>query len=216
MATENKTPPTAAPGQKLRVRAKQFITVDGVAFQKDQEGEITPKQYAALAYAFTRLTALLLFLCAVFTVQAQTYRVTAVGTNLAVSGVGTNYSATAITNVLHTAATTTTMLGGTNAVTKYEEVALQLAATGMETGTTSNVVVTISRSLDGVTFETYPTWTWAVPLNSTTQVVALTNLDRTILGSYGYWKFKSISTTSLADVTNVWVRIATKPVRYGP
>ena len=208
----------AATPAKVKVRALQFVTVDGVPFQKGQEGEITARQYAALAWNFAKLAACvaLLLLLGLGTASAQTYKVTVITTNQAVAGGSTNYSAAALTNVLHTAATTTAMMGPTNTVTKWEEVALALGVTGMESGTTSNVVVKIVRGLDGTTWETTPQITWTFPLNGVTAVVAVTNLDRTVLGSYGYWKVGSMATTSLADVTNVWLRIGTKPVRMGP
>jgi hypothetical protein len=68
----------SAEPKKIRVRAKEFVMVDGRAWQKDQEGQVTEKEYAAFAVKFAKIAvAMLLAFAALFVggiASAQQYQ----------------------------------------------------------------------------------------------------------------------------------------------
>lgn len=79
------------------------------------------------------------------------------------------------------------------------------------TAQNGNLTFTFVRSADNVTWETQPTFTWVVPLNNLTPIVAWTNFPQAVIGSAGYIKCISIAnanTTALA--TNASLKLVDK------
>jgi hypothetical protein len=196
---------------KVKVRAKNFVTVDGQAFQKDQEGTITARQYGALACNFVKLACLALFgliLAAPSSASAQgQYTLTSI----------------AITNSLAPSYATAggaaqlTVTGGTNAITKFEECALQYRGVA-DAADSSTITILLVPSLDGTNFSTQSTETfvWTITMNGTTAVNATTNLPKSWMGSVGYWKIGYITNAhATANVTGSKLLMAVKPNRFG-
>jgi hypothetical protein len=203
-AKDKETKKTEATEAKVKVRARNFITVDGVAFQKDQEGTITARQYAALACNFVKLAAVMLLATLVLcgSAQAQQYKITDLG----------------ITNTLAPAYATTANIGKTNACTKYESFGLQ-ATFKCDGATTDNLTLSLLFSADGTNWPTAEgnRFVWIIPENGTTAVCAQTNIANTILNNYGFWKVSYITNANSAQQpTNFVLRKFEKPVRYGP
>ncbi len=189
----------------VRVKANNFVLVDGRPWEKDQEGSVTAKQYAALAWNFTRLAALALLalLLCNGSAMAQTYKLTTLSSSL-------------MTNRLTAATTTTALLGPTNAVAKWEEEALMIRLQ-CDAACNSNMTFGVVRTIDGTNFETTASLSLAVPMNGTTEVWWGTNLTRDYLGGWAGWKFKSAANPhATANATNVLVQTGQKPVRFGP
>jgi hypothetical protein len=105
-----------------------------------------------------------------------------------------------ITNSLGAAYTTTANLGSAVKVANQDNIGLLFKFQGSTTGT-SNIVITVARSVDGTTFETSPPITWTVPANGTTAVVAYTNLGTANIGAAGYIKVTSIQNLNITTAT---------------
>lgn len=80
--------------------------------------------------------------------------------------------------------------------TRVKDVALQVKFTFANT-TTSNVVYTVCKSIDGANWETTPCFTWTIAGNGTTSVTSTTNLT---VGGLGYLKLTSIQNTHASIV----------------
>jgi hypothetical protein len=191
---------------KVKVRAKNFVTVDGQQFQKDQEGTITAGQYAALACNFVKLGVAALVLGALLLLgspaSAQQYKLDDLG----------------VTNTIAPAVATTSNIGATNACTKWETFGLQ-ATFKCDGATTDNLTLSLLFSADGTNFGSAlgDRFTWVIPENGTTAVCAQTNLSSTVVGNFGWWKVSYITNAnSTYQPTNFVLRRFTKPVRNGP
>jgi len=115
------------------------------------------------------------------------------------------------TNQIVAAGTDSTNVGEAVAVDRQGEgnVALVARVQGSSAGT-GNVTVTLARSPDGTVWETTPRFTWAFPLNGTTEVIAYTNLASGLLGAAHSIKIVSIANADDTIVTNAYVKVIKK------
>jgi hypothetical protein len=203
------TPKT--PG-KVRVRALETVTVNGKKFEKDQEGDVTPHEHAALARYFVKVvTCLLLLLGLAFGVQAQTYSPYFVnnaltGTNLAsLNGVSS-------TNTYCAPTTTNSYLWKIN-LTRYDRAWFQFGFTPTGAGVT-NVVLNFDASGNGTNWVTnYWSWTVSGAGYTTSQQAGFgTNLT---VDSIGWLRLNTIANTNSGGITNYYLLAAPKPIRSG-
>ena len=75
------------------------------------------------------------------------------------------------------------------------------------------VTFTLARSPDGTVWETTPRWTWAVTLNGTTEVVAVTNIAGSIIGATHSLKVISVANADDTIVTNAYLKVVKKQVQ---
>lgn len=119
-----------------------------------------------------------------------------------------DYNARSIgaTNSLTASATQTTNLGDVIDLKNYTRLGLQVEFTHASTTAAGNCVITLARSADGVTYETTPRLTWTIPNNSTTQVVAYTNLPTANIDNVRYIKVVSLQNTATNAMTGfkIW------------
>lgn len=99
---------------------------------------------------------------------------------------------------------------------KAEHVGVVLRFTGAGTNAVDNLVVTFGRSADGTNIETVPRWTWSVPLNATTAVVAFTNLPITEIGSASHLHVISVQNTGNNNATNAYIEVVKKTIKASP
>ena len=131
------------------------------------------------------------------------------------------YSAVAmgrLTNTITAAAAETTLIGTTNTATRNESVGLQCSFTATAASTAA-ITIQIQPSADGIKFNTADAgaFSWTIPANGTTEVVACTNLSEAHLGNLGYWKIAYITNAHASvNVTNFVIKVAKKPERFGP
>jgi hypothetical protein len=96
-------------------------------------------------------------------------------------------------------------------LTKYEDVAVhvktQLAGSG-----TDNTVISYSKSVDGVTYETTPSVVLTIANTGTTAVNTVTNIS---MGACGYLKIASIVNGDTGDALTVTNTFSVKPQRFG-
>jgi len=127
-------------------------------------------------------------------VSAQQYTLTTLlsATNTVAASTSSNYTASAT-------------------LTKHDNVALLLSFTHAGAGTDA-CTFTFDRSLDGSTWETTGNWVVSVAANGNTQVNVVTNLS---LGAVGYLRIRTIDNGVAEDMTNIVVKVATKPKKNG-
>ena len=132
------------------------------------------------------LVATMLGLLAAFTIpaRAQVYSTTIYGI--------TNFPAT-----LATGATSTT----TNIVPLTKDCSFALQGIFNVSAGTTNVVVQGSFTVDGTNYGTSP-WTWIIPANGTTKVVAYTNWNRSQLASYTGVNITTFTNGNSGTLTN--------------
>ena len=96
-------------------------------------------------------------------------------------------------------------------LTKYEDLTIyiktQLAGSG-----TDNTVVSYSKSVDGVTYETTPSVVLTIANTGTTAVNTVTNIN---VGAAGYLRLTSIVNGDTGDVLTYTNTFALKPQRFG-
>lgn len=113
-------------------------------------------------------------------------------------------------NATHTSAAN---VGGVVKVDNRDNVGLEFKFAGAGAGT-DNITVILKRSVDGVTFETHPRFTWIVAQTTTTPVVAYTNLSTAVIGAAGYLAIHSIQNGSATiDMTNASLKVIEKSIR---
>ena len=119
----------------------------------------------------------------------------------------------------------TLLAGGTNSVlgtetrvyttaaglTKYEDCTLWVSFKAVSTAT-GVVDFKLHKSLDGVLWDTTQTALFRLTSDGTTLVNGLTNIA---LGAIGYIKLGSSINTQAVDLTNITIRVYTKPKRFG-
>jgi hypothetical protein len=198
-------------GGKLRVRAKNFITVDGVVFSKDQEGVITLRQYGALACNFEKLAAALLLLgCLFFASPALAQQYTALPLSVTNDVARTTFTvdgSTGTNNALLAASTTTfkTIIGAT----KYNDIGIQITLLKVSSNTEA-VGFNFDFSADGTNWVAQP----IINLTPITGPVVTTLTTNLTLGSFGYVRFVSATNGAIA-CTNLCIKVANKPSRNG-
>ena len=122
---------------------------------------------------------------------------------------------TYVTNDLQIATTITNSatytFAGTNYVdlTRYSQVAFELKFQGVGAAS-GNVTVTFKRGGTTGDYETTPGWTFIVPANGTTAVIALTNYDS---GPIAFAKLNTIVSAAGANLTNATLRAFVKGYR---
>lgn len=131
----------------------------------------------------------------------------------AVADVGTQNLS--VTNKFTTAITETANLGNSFFAEKQDQIGLQVKMQGDGAGT-GNIIICISRSIDGSVWETTPCFLWRVALNGNTAVVGYTNLNRDILGPAGYIKVLSVANTNDISATNCSITAAVKTIKSSP
>lgn len=197
----------------VHVRALHHVTVDSVKFEKDTEGKITPRQYAALACHFVKLVEgakalAILALLFLFTgaAHAQVYKVTSPGlTNnspYALNG-GTNNIAGASTNTY----------AYPIALTRYDKVTFGATFAPVSTAV-ANVTFYFDTSIDGTNWSTNA-FVWPVSGAGYTagqRVTVLTNISSE---SVGWYRLGSVGNTNSGAVTNLLFEYAVKPSRAG-
>lgn len=100
-------------------------------------------------------------------------------------------------------------------LTKFEDAALNIQFKASGAGV-SNVVFVFARSVDGSTKETVAPLAIAIPGNGTTLVNYITNFPNTYIGSAGYLHLSTITNNFQgAYITNISVKVYTKPKRFG-
>jgi hypothetical protein len=124
-------------------------------------------------------------------VQAQQYSIAKTGIKVAASGTSNDVA--------------------TVVCTKHEDVAIHLKWTLAGSGT-DNTVVSYSKSLDGVLYETTPSVVFTVANTGTTAVNVTTNVT---MGAVGYLKLASIVNGDTGDVLTLTNTFALKPQRFG-
>ena len=101
-------------------------------------------------------------------------------------------------------------------IDKQDNIGVLLSFQGNGSGS-DEITVTFARSGDGTTFETTPRFTWAIPANGTTAVVAYTNLSSAVIGSAGYLRVISVQNASTnRNMTNSSITIIKKTVKPSP
>lgn len=112
----------------------------------------------------------------------------------------------AATNSLTASATQTSNTGNVIDLKNYTRLGLQVEFTHGSATAAGNCTITLVRSADGVTYETTPTLTWVIPNNSTTQVVAFTNLPAANTDAVRYIKVKSLQNGATNAMTGfkIW------------
>lgn len=112
----------------------------------------------------------------------------------------------AATNSLTASATQTSNTGNVIDMKNYTRLGLQVEFTHASATAAGNCTITLVRSADGVTYETTPTLTWVIPNNSTTQVVAFTNLPAANTDAVRYIKVKSLQNGATNAMTGfkIW------------
>jgi len=122
------------------------------------------------------------------------------------------------TNAVSSNATFTSAVnvGTSIKIAQQDNVAVCVAFQG--TGSdTSDITYTFARSVDDSNWETVPKFTWIVPLNNTTAVVAITNLGTATIGAAGYLKVLSIQNAATGvSATNHSVKILKKTIKASP
>lgn len=200
--------------KKVRVRAKNWVLVDGKPWQKDQEGELPETHYKALAWNFTRLAAitlvLLLALCFGGVSQAQVYKASYLSVTNGANSVTNAYllnGANGVNCAVAANSTSNTYLGVFTG-TKWNDFAWQINFKLMSSGT-ALVGINTDTSTDGTNWLAQPIVN--ITPNGTTPVT--TNQVIT-LGPIGYWRLNSI-TNGAVSITNLSFEITTKPSRSG-
>lgn len=169
-------------------------TVNGerVVAAKGQTIEIEKSRVKSLGPLVTVAAMLMLLLCC-FTAQAQQYQ-----------------STTLLDDVIINASTTSNYTASVT-LTKHDNVALLWQFKHMGAGT-DNCILTLEQSIDGTNWETTNKKTITVAATGTTQVNVVTNLS---MGAVGYLRVKSVQ-NGVADVlTNLTVKVVTKPKKNG-
>lgn len=175
---------------KVKVTAKKFVTVDGIPYNEGQSGEITLKQYNALARFFTKVSALimLLGLLAGGNAGAQQYThqpITNAVLHVTWSG-GTNNIAS--NNIVGTNIVTATKL-------KNFGVQNTFALTGAGT---AGCLMVADYSGDGTNYVTSIATNWVAAAGTTpvTQMMFFTN------ALAGYYRFSLLNSNTI-PMTNV-------------
>lgn len=96
-------------------------------------------------------------------------------------------------------------------LTKYEDVAIHIKTYLAGSGT-DNTVISYSKSVDGVTYETTPSVVVTIANTGTTAVNTVTNIS---MGAAGYLKIASIVNGDTGDALTVTNTFAVKPKRFG-
>jgi hypothetical protein len=96
-------------------------------------------------------------------------------------------------------------------------VTIQLSAAA-ESGSTSNIVLNLDRSVEGVTSGTAAATRWQntflqipMALTSTTTNTVLTNLTTSLVGGTGFLRINIANTNAAGRATNIWLITSTKP-----
>jgi len=201
-----------AKDRKVKVRALVETSVDGVKFEKDQEGNITAKQYAAVAWAFTKLSAIVLLatLALLMGGQAMAQQYTT-NTLFSAASLNTNAFGTVATGAYTNHPTAITL-------TKYGDVTIAVGFAPTNNITAGDgLTLKIWRSLGGTaTEETINggSCLFAAATAAGTANVGITNIPADWLGAAGYLYVGLVIPTN-APCTNVWVKYAVKPKRFG-
>jgi hypothetical protein len=97
-------------------------------------------------------------------------------------------------------------------LTKYEDVTIQVSGKLDDAGT-DVTKVKFSRSVDGTTYETTPSMVMSLTHAGTTTTSCISNWN---IGAVGYIKCVAISNAAAtANLTNLVIKVTTKPARYG-
>ena len=191
----------------IKVRANADTAVDDKKWGKDQEGFLTPAQFAAVGRYFTKLASalLLLALLALFAAPAQAQQY---GTGSAVTYITTN-------SVILTNASTLWNLTNLSAAvvnaTKYTDFALTIRF--RLTGSGSDYVkITNSYSIDGTNWSTSPQTNLSQVANGTNWVQWDTNIT---MNAMGYFRIDAFGGSTNAPVTNLTIIAVKKPSRNG-
>lgn len=134
----------------------------------------------------------------------------ALGILIGMPAFSADYNAVSIaaTNSLTASATQTSAAATGNVIDlkNYTRLGLQVEFTHASATAAGNCTITLVRSADGVTYETTPTLTWVIPNNSTTQVVAFTNLPAANTDAVRYIKVKSLQNGATNAMTGfkIW------------
>lgn len=124
-----------------------------------------------------------------------------------------NYTADTLTNTPASVAASSTTSGKTEWVdvrrqgTLFVQITAKLTATNPAAATLTRPIY---RSIDGVTAEETAYTTLSITMNGTQTKNWATNIN---LGDAGWLKFGEWTTTATNDVTNIVVRIASRPPR---
>lgn len=100
-----------------------------------------------------------------------------------------------VTNAVPGGVTDTVGIGSAVDIRTWRLVSLQSSFTGSTTNI-GNVVFTFARSVDGVKYETTPRLTWTLALNTTNEVVGITNLPIDTISGSGFLKVVSVQNTA--------------------
>lgn len=204
--------PAELDGNKVRVRARRNTKIDGVSWTKDQEGDLSLRQYLAVACQFARLGVLtlacvLIGAAAISPASAQQYSPYYLPS--------TNGGSTLLNGgTFKVAANTTTTCNSPITLTRYPGLCLSLgfACTG---ASTANYTFAFSQSADGVNWETTPSYNFLVAGNGTTPVVFTTNFPAGAASPY--LRLTSIANTNASSpiMTNILVQVGRIPNRTG-
>lgn len=128
---------------------------------------------------------------------------------MALPAAAQQYTVTTLTSHTNAVPASTTDTTDSNAVTltKFANVGVQVQFQGSHADDTANMTFSFIRSVNGVLYDSVPL-TFAVPVNGTTAVRASTNW---VLGGIGYLKLTSIQNAATNQVTNIVIRVSTKP-----
>ena len=200
------------PEKKIKVRARNEVSVDGTRLSKDQETHVTPRQYAALAAHLDKVKSLLLIACLLLGLNAgaQQYTIVTWASN-AVAGVRGS-------GTLPLNGGTNQVVGSTANAYKFPVTITKSDMFDIQThficgaANTSNVQFVFDTSSDGTNWIAAQ-YQWTVAANGTTAVDTHTNIT---LFAPGYIRLQYV-TNAAAPITcsNLIVMIATKPVRTG-
>jgi hypothetical protein len=197
-----------AKSPKVKVRAKGPVTVDGVSFGKDQEGQITEKQYRALSRHFEKIAALLLCVSLLFlgSVQAQQIKITPLSqTNTALPSVlldgNTNASvATAVATNYYIVIPNTAKFGDI-----YVNWAYKLSGSGTDTS-----IAHFSGSGDGSNY--FALADISIAGAGTAFVANGTNLT---INALPYVRLDYVTNASARTMSGITIKVTYKPSRFG-
>lgn len=100
---------------------------------------------------------------------------------------------------------------------KVDAVALQFAGKGTNASCTTALDLYFVRSMDGTTYETYPTFKWSVVPNGSTAFVAFTNLDSSVIGACQYLKLSAMTNGNANYmITNMSLNVIKKTIKPSP
>jgi len=97
-------------------------------------------------------------------------------------------------------------------VTKYEDVSIQVSGK-LDAAGTDVTKVKFARSVDGVNYETTPSMIISLTHAGTVTTSVVSNWN---IGAVGYLKCVAVTNAAAtANLTNLTIRVSTKPSRYG-